>query len=161
MTHIILIKKRAYIHAQRSYYKPAELILVLSASGPLNDHTNVFFRASGLIFCPSHVSCMRALKALTYADSPGPSLLDKVISFQSKEEGKHQELIQLSTIPDPRHRMGKRKTHTKRHIQGSQEFSHFPTGDHKAARNRHGSVAKTNPNNKKRSTKEAPPWNDQ
>ena len=31
----------------------------------------------------------------------------------------------------------------------SQEVSPFPTGDHKAARNRHGSMTKTNTNNKK------------
>ena len=37
----------------------------------------------------------------------------------------------------------------KRHIQESEEVSPFPTGDHKAARNRHGSLTKANTNNKK------------
>ena len=39
----------------------------------------------------------------------------------------------------------------------SQEVSPFPTGDHKAARNRHDSMTKTNANNKKRSTQETTP----
>ena len=40
-----------------------------------------------------------------------------------------------------------RKTR-KHHIQDSQEVSPFPTGDHKATRNRHDSTVKTNTNNK-------------
>ena len=37
----------------------------------------------------------------------------------------------------------------KHYIQESQEVSHFLTGDHNATRNRYGSMAKTNTNNKK------------
>ena len=37
------------------------------------------------------------------------------------------------------------KTTIKHHIQGSQEVSPFPTGDHKAARNRHGMQDTLNP----------------
>ena len=35
----------------------------------------------------------------------------KKIVLKSKEEGKDQELIQLSTKPDPRHHMGKWQKH--------------------------------------------------
>ena len=41
------------------------------------------------------------------------------------------------------------KNTRKCHIQESQEVSSFPAGDHKAARNRQDSMAKTNTNNKK------------
>ena len=41
------------------------------------------------------------------------------------------------------------KNTRKHHIQESQEVSPFPTGDHKATRNRHASMAKTDTNNKK------------
>ena len=40
------------------------------------------------------------------------------------------------------------KNTRKHHIQESPEVSPFPTGDHKAARNRHGCMAKTNTKNK-------------
>ena len=34
---------------------------------------------------------------------------------QMREEGKDQESIQSSTIPDPEQRMGKRQKHTRKH----------------------------------------------
>ena len=40
------------------------------------------------------------------------------------------------------------KNTRKHHTQESQEFNPFPTGDHKVARNRNDSMAKTNTNNK-------------
>ena len=58
---------------------------------------------------------------------------------QSKEEGKSQESIQSSTTHDPGHGMvweGDTNAR-KHHIEGSKEVSPFPTGDHKAAINRH------------------------
>ena len=64
-----------------------------------------------------------------------------IVCEQSKEEGKGQELIQSSTTHNPGHDMVREvdKNTRKHHIQGSQEVSPFPTGDHKAARNRHNS----------------------
>ena len=41
------------------------------------------------------------------------------------------------------------KNSRNHHLHESQEVSPFPTGDHKAARNRHHSMAKTSTNNKK------------
>ena len=42
----------------------------------------------------------------------------------------------------------KNKKHTRNHqLQESQEIRSFPTGDHKAARNRHDSMAKIDTNN--------------
>ena len=38
-----------------------------------------------------------------------------------------------------------KKTTRKHHIQGTQEVSPFPTGDHKAARNRHDRQDTLNP----------------
>ena len=61
-----------------------------------------------------------------------------IVSEQCKEEGKGKESIQLSNTYDPGHSMvweGDKKTR-KHHIQGSQEVSPFPTGDHMAVRNR-------------------------
>ena len=56
-------------------------------------------------------------------------------------------------------------TRNRKHIPECQEGSPFPIGDHKAARNRQDSMNKTNTSEtsdtKKRSTKEAPPWNSQ
>ena len=54
-------------------------------------------------------------------------------------EGKDQESKQSSTTPDPGHHMGK----WQKHIQASQEFSHFSAGDHKAAMKRQESVTNT------------------
>ena len=65
---------------------------------------------------------------------------------QSKEEGKDQESIQSSTTPDTGHCMASDKNTRKHHLQESQEASLPPTGDHKAARNRRDSMAKTNTN---------------
>ena len=48
------------------------------------------------------------------------------------------------------------KNTRKHHKQESQEVSPFPTGDHKAARNSHDSMAKTNTNNKKDQQKSFP-----
>ena len=75
------------------------------------------------------------------------------------EEGKYQDSIQSSTIPDPEHHVKVTKTHT----QESKEIIPFRAGVHMAARNRQDSIAKIkrNINNKKRSTKEAPHWNGQ
>ena len=52
--------------------------------------------------------------------------------------------MQSSTITDP----GQLYEKVTKYEKGSEEVSRFPTGDHKAARNRHGSMAKTNANNK-------------
>ena len=46
------------------------------------------------------------------------------------------------------------KGQRKHHIHESQEVSPFPTGDHKAERNIHDDMAKTNINNKQKNTKE-------
>ena len=59
-----------------------------------------------------------------------------IVRKQSKEEDEGQESIQLRH--DPEHGMVWEETKKrKRHIQGSLEVSPFPTGDHKATRNRH------------------------
>ena len=70
-----------------------------------------------------------------------------IVPEQSKEEGKGKESIQLSNTHDPGHGMvwESDKNNKKHHIQGSQEVSPFPTGDHKAARNRHGRQDTLNP----------------
>ena len=39
--------------------------------------------------------------------------LSECIWKLSREEGKDQELIQSSTIPDPKHQLGKRQKHKK------------------------------------------------
>ena len=62
---------------------------------------------------------------------------------QSKTGGKDQESIQLSTTPDPEYHMGK-VTKTQLNITNkSQEVSHFPAGDIKAAMNRRESMKNT------------------
>ena len=48
-----------------------------------------------------------------------------------------QESIQSSSLPDPKHTLGKDEN-TK--TQESQEVSPFPAGDHKIARNRQDSI---------------------
>ena len=53
-----------------------------------------------------------------------------IVREQSKEEGKGKESIQLSNTHDSGGKVT--KTTRKHHIQGSQEVSPFPTGDHKA-----------------------------
>ena len=58
-------------------------------------------------------------------------------NFQSREEGKDQDSIQSSTIPDLDHHMGSDKTQ-----ENAQHKSHFPVSDHKAAKNRQGSITK-------------------
>ena len=70
-----------------------------------------------------------------------------IVREQSKEEGKGKESIQLSNTHDPGHGMvwESDKTTRKHHIQGSKEVSPFPTGDHKAARNRHDRQDTLNP----------------
>ena len=54
-----------------------------------------------------------------------------------------------STTLDPGHRMKNDKNTRKHQIQESQEVSPFLKGEHKAARNRHHSMATPNTNNKK------------
>ena len=71
-----------------------------------------------------------------------------IVREQSKEDGKGKESIQLSNTHDPEHGMvwkGDKNNKKKHHIQGSQEVSPFPTGDHKAARNRHDRQDTLNP----------------
>ena len=65
-------------------------------------------------------------------------------AHESREEGKDQESVQSSSIPDLGHHIGKWQKHKKYNTQVSQEVSPFPAGDHKAARNRHDSVTRTN-----------------
>ena len=67
-----------------------------------------------------------------------------IVREQSKEEGKGKESVQLSNTHDPGHGMVW-EGDKKQHIQGSQEVSPFPTGDHKAARNRHDRQDTLNP----------------
>ena len=58
-----------------------------------------------------------------------------IVLEQSKEEGKGQELIQSSSTHDP---VWEGDINTRKyHIQGSQEVSPCPIGDHKTARKRH------------------------
>ena len=51
------------------------------------------------------------------------------VPTESQNEGKYQESIQSSTTPDPGYQLDI--------TYGSQEVSHFPTGDHMASTNRH------------------------
>ena len=53
------------------------------------------------------------------------------------------------------------KTQDLHRTQESQEIGPFPTGDHKAARNRHDSIIKRQTWNIKGPRKKAPPWNGQ
>ena len=56
---------------------------------------------------------------------------------EQSKEGKRQESIHSNNTHDPGHGMvweGDTKKTRKHHIQGSQEVSPFPTGDHKAAK---------------------------
>ena len=67
-----------------------------------------------------------------------------VVAFPyiSKEEGKDQESIHSSTIPEPGWKSDK---NTRKHyIQESQVVSPFPTYDHNAARNKLHGMANTN-----------------
>ena len=70
-----------------------------------------------------------------------------IVREQSKAEGKGKESIRLSNTHDPGHDMVWEgyKNNKKHHIQGSQEVSPFPTGDRKAARNRHDKQDTLNP----------------
>ena len=68
--------------------------------------------------------------------------------YKSKEEGKYQESIQSSTALTQDTVRESDKTTRKHQIQESQEASPFPSGDHKAARNRQDSMAKTNTKHK-------------
>ena len=62
--------------------------------------------------------------------------------FKSKKRGKDQESIQSSTTPYPGYHMESVKT--KLNITNkSQEVSHFPAGDLKAAMNGHESMTNT------------------
>ena len=67
---------------------------------------------------------------------------------ESKEEGKEQESIntlKYHTLPETSY--GK-VTKTQGNTKESQEASPFPASDHKAARNRHDSIKKTNEKHK-------------
>ena len=62
--------------------------------------------------------------------------------FERKKDGKDQEMIQSSTIPDQGYHMGKYQT-TTNITNKSQVVSAFPTGDNKAAMNRRESMRNT------------------
>ena len=51
--------------------------------------------------------------------------------YQSKEEGKDQELIESSTTHGPRHHFGKWQNIRKHQTRESKAFSPFPAGNHK------------------------------
>ena len=60
-------------------------------------------------------------------------------SVKNSPCGKDLESKQSSTKPDPGHHMGK----WPKHIQASQEVSHFQAGDHKAAMKKQESMTNT------------------
>ena len=64
------------------------------------------------------------------------------MSKKSKEEGKDQESIQSSTMPDPGHIWERDKSTRKRQIHKHLLASPFPAGDHKADRHRQGNMSK-------------------
>ena len=82
----------------------------------------------------------------SYHDKPFVKHL--VFRHQSKEVGKDQESILLSTTPDTVHHMESDKNTRNYHTQESQKeevsLFFFPAGDHKAARNRQDGKTTTN-----------------
>ena len=78
-------------------------------------------------------------------------------SIKVREKAKFR--TRYNQVPHPtQDTMWERDKSTRKcHTQESQEASPFPTGDHKSTINRHHRRER----HTKRSTKEAPPWNDQ
>ena len=74
-----------------------------------------------------------------------PAIQNIFCHLQSKEEGNDQGSIQSSTLAQDIVWESDKNTR-KHHKQESQEVSLFPTGDQKAARSIHGSMAKTKTN---------------
>ena len=65
------------------------------------------------------------------------------LTCESKQGGKDQQSIQLSTTPDQGHHMESYINARKHHTQESQEVSPFPADDNKAAMNRQESMTNT------------------
>ena len=85
---------------------------------------------AGFLLCI--LDCTLRIKTLEYLVEKKRT---KIVQMHSKKEGKIQELIQLSTTPDPGYQWESDNV-TIRHHKRPQEASLFPAGDHKASTNR-------------------------
>ena len=79
------------------------------------------------------ILCVKVRKTTMIKNRYNQVLLQSsTVTFPSKKGSKDQESIQSSTTPVPGYQMGKKQS-TINITNKSQEVSHFPSGDHKAA----------------------------